>query len=333
MDKIKAAQFADLAYYSRFTPPVRTITFAAPSETLTNFPCLVKCNSTFHIGTSTGYDVHFQDLSGNELAYDLDYYDSVTGNGAWWVRVPSLPSTGSTSIKMLYGDSSASTNGSSPSTVWADYSYVYHFNDLSNWSSVIGSYTPSNTGSVTPDLSIVSNSFTGRGIRVWLTTGYSSTNWKLAIANAINVHEGALSVFASTDVIGKTDRQVFFNTGNAKYQYNVSGASFMSGAGNLTNTITRANAGGVMFYGASCNSSTVSWAMNGEILSTSGATANQIKWDSPALIGTGYAATPTELILEEMRISTTTFKSAAWLQYEQKQLLDHSNYVTYGPEA
>ena len=333
MDKIKASTLANLAYYSRFKPPVRIITFAAPSETLTNFPCLVKCNSTFNIGTSTGYDVHFQDLSGNELYFDLDYYDSVTGNGAWWVRVPSLPSTGSTSIKMLYGDSSITTNGSSPATVWSDYSYVYHFNDLNNWSSVIGSYTPSNTGSVQPDLSIVSNSLTGRGIRVWITTGYGSTTWALSIANAIGTTTGTISLHASTNVIGKTDRSVFFNTGWAKYQYNVSGASFMSGAGNLTNTITRANAGGVMCYGASCNSSTVSWAMNGQILSTSGATANQLRWDSPVLAGTGYAATPTELILEEMRISTTTFKSAAWLQYEQKQLIDHANYVTYGPEA
>ena len=69
MDKIKASTFANLAYYSRFKPPSRLVTFAAPTSTLTNFPALVKSNSTFHIGTNTGYDVHFQDLTGNELYF------------------------------------------------------------------------------------------------------------------------------------------------------------------------------------------------------------------------------------------------------------------------
>lgn len=333
MDKIKASTLADLAYYSRFKPPSRLITFAAPASTLTNFPALVKCNSTFNIGTSTGYDVHFQDLAGNELYFDLDFYDPVTGNGAWWVQIPSLPSTGPTSIKMLYGDSSVTTNGSTPATVWADYAYVYHFNDVDDLSSVIGTYTPTNTGNVSAALSLVSNAMTGRGMRFWVTDGYGSRTFSLRVGSAINTSAGTISILASTDVIGKSDRAIHMNTGWREYRYYIDGTTFYTKASSVYMSMTRSEANGFYCYGGSTNASEIGWSVNGVIQDASSGTPGSLRWDSPSIQITGHTSNPTEIIFDEIRISSTTYKSSAWLQYEQNLMMNHGSYVNYGPEA
>lgn len=335
MDKIKASTLADLAYYSRFKPPSRLVTFAAPASTLTNFPALVKSNSTFHIGTSTGYDVHFQDLAGNELAYDLDYYDPVTGNGAWWVQIPSLPSSGPTSIKMLYGDSSVTTNGSTPSTVWADYTYVYHFNDVNDLSPVVGNYTPTDisTSGTTASTSLVSNSLTGRGVKFRCLAGYGDAYYSLRIGNAFEVHSATMSIFGTTDVPGHSSRFIRMETGWTNYKWVITGGNWTTGAGSLSASTALPEPNGIYCYGGGCNASEVSWVTNGTIRDTTGATANKMRWDLPNFRMNGAAAYPTEIVWDEIRISTTTYKPAAWLQYEQNQMINHSTYTTYGPET
>lgn len=334
IDKVKVSDIANQTYMSRYKPPVRLITFAAPSATLTNFPALVKSNATFNIGTSTGYDVHFQDMAGNELAYDLDFYDPVTGNGAWWVQIPTLASSGPTTIKMVYGDPSASTDGSTPATVWADYSYVYHFTDVNNLTSVVGSYTMQDvsTGGITASLSLVSNAMTGRGMRFWANSGYGSAYYALSLANRFTVSTGTLSVLSSTDVIGAGDRYVTINTGWREYKYQFNGNTFTTSAGGVTASMPRAQAGDFYCYGGSVDTSEVSWAVNGVIQDASSGYLGYMRWDNPAITMTGLASKPTEVVLDEIRISTTTHKSAAWLQYEQNQMMDHANYTTYGPE-
>lgn len=314
----------------------RDITFAAPSASLTNFPVLVRIQNDRmkkRISSPYGYDVAFRQNETN-LAFDLDFYDSSTGTGAWWVQVPSLPSNAVSTIRMIYGDSSISTNQSSPATVWADYAYVYHFNDLSDLSSVVGSYTPSDcsTGGITASLSIVSNSMTGRGMRFWLTNGYGSNYYGLRIGNAINTTTGTISILSSTDVIGREDREVRLHTGWTSYRYEVSGTVFKTDAGNVTMSMARADAKGFYCYGGSTNASTIGWSVNGVIQDASSGTAGSMRWDAPKMTFTGYAQNPTEIIFDEIRISSTTYKPAAWLQYEQLQAMDHANYTTYGYE-
>ena len=141
-------------------------------------------------------------------------------------------------------------------------------------------------------------------------------------------------MFASTNIIGRSDRSFQFNTGWTKFQYQIGGTAFTTAAGNVTNTLTRTQAGSNYCYGGSTSTNAVGFVVNQEVLDTSSATKGSIRWDQPLMWVSGYNANqPTELTIDELRISTTTFKSAAWLQYEQKQLLDHANYVTYGPEA
>lgn len=314
----------------------RDITFAAPTASLTNFPALVRIQNDRmkdRISSAYGYDVSFQQ-NGTSLPFDLDFYDSSTGNGAWWVQVPSLPSNASSTIRMVYGDPSITTNQSAPATVWADYTYVYHFNDLNNMDSVIGNYTPSDisTSGTTASLSIVSNAMTGRGMRFWFTQGYGNAYYALKIGNAINVSSGTISILASTDVFGWSDRKVELNTGWKQYRFYMNGTTFTTEAGSAAMSMARADANGFYCYGGSTNASEIGWSVNGVIQDASSGTPGSIRWDAPAIQGTGYVGNPTEMIFDEIRISTTTYKPAAWLQYEQNQMIHHASCTNYGYE-
>ena len=343
MDKIKASQFADLAYYSRFRPPSRLITFAAPTTTLTNFPALVKSNSTFHIGTSTGYDVHFQDLSGNELYYDLDYYDSVTGNGAWWVQIPSLPSSGPTSIKMLYGDSSVTTNGSTPATVWNGYLAVYHFSDTDTtqkFNSASGSYdTWSDVSSKAKTLSLISGGATGILSHVSQRFSWAWNNLsklEIAISSTREDMLNVMSVLEANSAWG-----VLGSVNNARLA--VLGQTSM----NLSLIYTYSNevyyrqtpytSGNIEYDNVSWQRSTqeVSWQIDSSL--ETGTLASSWTPGTTSLVSMKAAATGssdfnTTYKIDELRVRRA-FASPDYTSYEYNQLMNHLAYTTYGPEA
>lgn len=317
MDKIKASTFADLAYYSRFKPPVRTITFAAPTATLTNFPCLVKSNSTFHIGTSTGYDVHFQDLAGNELYFELDYYDPVTGNGAWWVQIPTLSSSAPTSIRMLYGDSSITSDQSAPGTVWADYSYVYHFSGSAPFRDVRGG----KTASTSIPYSVVNSNLVPTGQTLQITPTAKSFFY---FAEQINASVG--TVFLSAHVSKRSE----FKWKTSYYFYGFSGYTSpysIFGAGlTFTPEITFPTR---IHYSANFGTAGAEVLFNGTFFDCSASERQDwLRDDSHCFEALPQCVTS----LDELRISKTVRKSSAWLQYEQLQVNDHLTYTTYGPE-
>lgn len=332
MDKVKANTFMNLSYWARKSPVFRKVKLAAPTDTLTNFPVLIKANPTFNIGTSTGYDVHFQDMSGNELAFELDFYDPVAKTGAWWVRIPALPSNSITTIKMLYGDPEADVNGSAPATLWSDYTYVYHFNSLDNLSSVVGDYTMITGGKVAASMSLVPNILTGRGFRIVVTDGYGSMNFTLSLGNKINTTTGTLTILGTSNT-PPYDRVMDINTGWYTYRYMLYGGFKTQAGASQTLLIPFNETNSLYCYGGSTNTSEVSWVVNGVTRDTSSCSPGWLRWDVPQLSGNGYSVEhPSELTLDEVRISATTYRPAAWLHYEQNQIINHSTYTTYGPE-
>lgn len=317
MDKVKANTFMNLSYWARKSPVFRKVKLAAPTDTLTNFPVLIKANPTFNIGTSTGYDVHFQDISGNELAFELDFYDPVAKTGAWWVRIPILASSGITSIKMLYGDSSASTNGSSPSTVWADYKWVYHFSGADPLKDSLGNADVTLDSGLTS--SVVSGMVTGSGLQI------SSSGVKY-------VHYGAYvnsNAFTYTLVAHATEMFCHSLITNY-YSYGFNGYSspfYIQGAGlKFYPTITFPSMEYLSFSGGPDHAFLL---FNGTSYDCSA--SEQPGWlrDDGHCIQLRPSCVYT---LDEFRISNTVQKPDAWLVYEQAQITDHSTYTTYGPE-
>ena len=102
------------------------------SETLTNFPVLVKVSEGFPAGfsyadclKSNGDDLRFADAEDNLLASEIDTWNS-NGVSRVWVKVPSL--TSSTKITAYYGlESAPAVNAAS---VWANgYVGVWHMSE------------------------------------------------------------------------------------------------------------------------------------------------------------------------------------------------------------
>lgn len=329
-DALKSPLQGFLGYYSRFVPPARWITFSGVPSTLTNFPVLVKANGWQNI--ANGYDVHFQDSSGNELSFDLDWYDDSSKTGTWWVRIPTLFS--GTAIKVLYGDTSLTTDQSSPSTVWANYDYVYHFTDPDNIKSSVGSYVadPSYGNLDFSSITMISNTMTGRGMRFCATSGYGDSSARLKIADGINSVPQTFSAHMTNVSAIANDWIVNVYTGWTVFGFRLKGETFESYAGSQTNSIPAVKDGGFL-YGTSTESGSVAWVQDCEIIDSSACASGQFRWDVPWFDVKGYnAENPTVFALDELRIGGV-YRTADWLLYEQRNLAQHDSYTTYSEEV
>jgi len=109
----------------------------------TNFPVVIDSTLLYlrttanggKVENANGYDIIFtSDQAGaTQLAHEIEQYDAVTGDIAFWVRVESLAAT--TSIYIFYGNSGIATfqgdvTSNGVTGVWDnDYEGVWHLNE------------------------------------------------------------------------------------------------------------------------------------------------------------------------------------------------------------
>ena len=97
------------------------------SSDLTNFPTLISfTDSDLTKATeSDGTDIVFTASDGTtELAYEIERFDSSTGEIIAWVNIPTVSASENTDIYIYYKGTA-----STPSTVWdSNYKLVYHLN-------------------------------------------------------------------------------------------------------------------------------------------------------------------------------------------------------------
>jgi YD repeat-containing protein len=82
-----------------------------------------------------GYDIVFtSDTAGqNRLDHEIDSYDPITGNAAFWVRIPTLSHTTDTTLYMWYGSSAVGPSQENKPGVWRNgYAAVYHLSGGGN---------------------------------------------------------------------------------------------------------------------------------------------------------------------------------------------------------
>ncbi|TYP93828.1 conserved repeat domain-containing protein [Fodinibius salinus] len=97
----------------------------------TNFPLLIDitdANLQANVQNSNGYDIIFAtDPDGNNvLDHQIESYNASNGNLVSWVRIPNLSS--STTIYMLYGNASVTSDPSTSNTWDNNFKVVQHFN-------------------------------------------------------------------------------------------------------------------------------------------------------------------------------------------------------------
>src|SRR5215470_16482461 len=122
-----------IPYYS----PI-TIDHTKVPSTQTNYAVFInltdnrfKVTLTGHVNRSDGFDIRpFSDIALTAaMIYELEYYNSSTGQIVMWVFVPSLSSAADTTIYLAYGSPSFTTDGSSSATWDGNYKAVYHLKD------------------------------------------------------------------------------------------------------------------------------------------------------------------------------------------------------------
>ena len=105
-----------------------TFNNAASSETLTDFPVLVKLDTSrldYRLVQSAANDLRFLDDAGASLAYDIASWNP-GGTSFVWVKLPTIAANNSSGIWMYYGNPDA-TAGARPGDVWSNgFSAVYH---------------------------------------------------------------------------------------------------------------------------------------------------------------------------------------------------------------
>jgi len=96
-------------------------------ETLSNFPVLVKIDSTTGALCDDGNSIRFISPDNQtEYPYEIDTWNN-SGTSFVWVKIPTVSNTTNTRFLMYYNNSNA-VDGETPTEVWDDnYVYVNHF--------------------------------------------------------------------------------------------------------------------------------------------------------------------------------------------------------------
>lgn len=98
---------------------------------LTNFPLLVSIEDD-DLATKAqpdGDDIVFTTTTTEKLNHEIEYYNSTNGTLITWVQLPTLNSTGDTTIYLYYGNLNCSNQQNSEATWDSYYKAVYHFGE------------------------------------------------------------------------------------------------------------------------------------------------------------------------------------------------------------
>ena len=93
------------------------------------FPDLATVAHGGHVTNANGYDIIFtQDATGViPMHWEVELYTATTGVVDYWIKVPVVSHIGFTRIFMWFGNSSVTTDQSTPTQVWdANYKAVWH---------------------------------------------------------------------------------------------------------------------------------------------------------------------------------------------------------------
>jgi len=190
----------------------------AGSTTLTNFPAYI--NLTHDNDMLPDFkDIRFYSAGcnngGSLLDYEIENYTTST-RAHIWVRIPSLPSTGTT-ISIYYKNNTGVTNGENPTRVWDDnYKGVWHMGER-----YALDFNGSDDYVVTPELNPYTYNMNNSGLTIeaWYKGNHSSGIGTIAVQGYGDHTWGAYGLFIFTGKIrmsayanGVDYRQAISNT-------------------------------------------------------------------------------------------------------------------------
>ncbi|MEK7194877.1 MAG: DUF2341 domain-containing protein [Patescibacteria group bacterium] len=125
-------------WYSTSWKYRRKITFdnSAQAQNLTNFPILVKLDSTridYSNTQNSGQDIRFADSDGTTLlSHEIESWNE-SGSSYIWVKIPQVDASSSTDFIYVYYGNSAASDGQAATSVWdSNYKAVWHLKETGN---------------------------------------------------------------------------------------------------------------------------------------------------------------------------------------------------------
>jgi len=335
-----------IPYYS----PI-TIDHTKVPSTQTNYPVLInltdnrfKVTPTGHVNRSDGFDIRpFSDIALTAaMTYELEYYNSSTGQVVMWVFVPSLSSSVDTVIYLAYGSPSFTTDGSSSATWDGNYKAVYHLKDGTTLSAV-DSTSNGNNGSnsgATATSGQIDGGAAFDGSTTFINCGNASS---LDITSALTIE--CISKITSLDINFRRSVSKLSGSPFNGYELLVEGSGSGShlnlqvgNANTLKNAISNAAAatGSFVHVVGTYDGTTGTLYVNGVAQTTTFSAASAIGTTTTNLnIGRWPAGAATNVwngTIDEVRISNTA-RSANYITTTFNNVINTGTFETLGAEV
>jgi len=313
-----------------------TLDQASAADDLTDFPALVSITRTELITVSNGghvenpgaYDIIFTDTDGNKLDHEIESYDGLSGEFIAWVRIPVLSASAATTIKMLYGNPSVSTDPSLTSVWTSNYKGVWHLNgsDYSDATVYSNDGTSNNTSAIAGKIA---------GARDF--NGSSSYISVLTNGFVANDNNQTISIWANYPVAPSGNRNLI------SFQHDAAGSAIQLGfrGGNavawkwggtvLANGGSSPSINSWHYYVYTYDGTTSSIYIDG-ILAGSSTVAPQTLTPTVGNIGRYDNGEYIRASLDEPRFSMSP-KSSGWILTEYNNQNDPSGFISSGPET
>ncbi len=329
LSEIAQAQLGSFANRKKYF--VESDSVSGSSE-LTNFPVLISItdpdfayNATPGTGTDNinGFDIAFAAADGTTaIDFNLESYNSGTGEIIFWVRFPTLSPTLDTQFFIYYGDAAITTDQSSTSTWDSNYQLVMHMDDLTDATANSNDGTNSGTVSAT--------GFIGNGrdfefddddfISVADDASLDITG-EITISFWYNLESTATGDGGAPDLVSKGANSSYEASfrGGPRMQFRKNGGSALS----ATSTFNLTTSTWYYFSYVQTSTGRIIYQDGSSIRTDANTTAFVANAD-PVLISRD--GDPADGIMDEIRISDIA-RSADWIATEYNNQLNPSAFI------
>ena len=319
-----------------------TISNSNVDSDLSNFSVLVKISADVNLSSAlaTGYDIRFADSTGNNLLkYEREGWSGGNGSAVtatFWVKVPAVSHSNSTTIYIYYGNSGA-TDVSDPANVWDnDFIGVWHMADSASNKNVISSTA---TGNGLAKANTSTKTIAGKVDKALNFNGTSdNVDIQSNLGNFTLTNNFTISAFVNPS-LDSTDDVVYGNTWNgAGYHLRATSANkarfiLSRNSSNYNAIDSSVLSSGWHYITGTWNASSPKIFIDGVPNSATPVTQGSlttITTNNDSAIGSGgdsdshYFKGP----IDEVRVSDIA-RSDSWIKFEYHNMSDSGNNLTF----
>jgi hypothetical protein len=337
---INVFSLANAAWANSSFDRCKNITISnAGSSTLSNYPALI--NVSYDSDMLSNYqDLRFYDTycnnDGSTLDFEIENYTSSNANV--WVRIPSLPATGTT-ISVYYKNNTVVGSGENKVGVWTNnYVSVLHFSETSdNYTDSSSFNNNANTVSVTTRLSVGKIGFAPTFVNTSSNSVSIPTHASLNLPNTGTVEfwiqrsDGYARLQA-----GVLRQTAYYFHPNADNTYRVRlyyGASSYSDTASSVMSDTNWHHMVLTWNSSQPVNQRTNIYVDGVLNKTGDVGGNIYASGQPVYIGSYYGTAARYLngIVDEVHLVNTTL-SSDWINQDYNMVVNQNTYVTWAEE-